>query len=220
MPHHGSSSEDSWRWTNYTCKWCKDLKASFICCIPEKNSYNLPQEWIRDISWPESMRTKKKSLVLAYHLNKEDAMHEKTVSERIYITGLASFYNSETSQYLHLHINDSDDITYPDEHKSLSNMKLTNISETNGEENMSEDDDSNINMSFLKENTQKTSPQTTTLIKTRKRSLNLSREEFKSPKKDLDKKQNNQKESKIKKTLKGKDEKNRVLAIFSDLPDD
>ena len=36
MPHHGSSSDDSWRWTNYICKWCNDLKASFICCTPKK----------------------------------------------------------------------------------------------------------------------------------------------------------------------------------------
>ena len=75
----------------------------------------MPQEWIRNIPWPKTMQTKEKRLPLDYYPGEKDAMHEKTVSERIYITGLASSYNKETSKSLHLNIDDiNNNITYPD----------------------------------------------------------------------------------------------------------
>lgn len=113
MPHHGSSSENSWRWTLYIASNCKKLKATFICCQPNNPEYHLPKDWIRDISWPESMRSFTKR-PLKYHLEKEETLHCKNVPERFYVTGLASDYNDETHDYIHLNINDDGEITYPD----------------------------------------------------------------------------------------------------------
>ena len=85
----------------------------FICCNPKTDSYFLPQEWIRDMTWPISMQAPNK-FTLSYHLKKTGYLHETIINYRLYLTGLAATYNTNTPKYLHLNIDDDGTITYPE----------------------------------------------------------------------------------------------------------
>ena len=237
MPHHGSSSENSWRWTLLIGNKCQNLKATFICCDPQNNTYHLPQEWIRDITWPESMKSTTKGTHIEYYNDNgsNSSLLKKTIKYRFYITGLASSYNMETQQYLHLHIDDGGNITYPDGPEEINNQQTNNGNppsdsnfeeikeqEINDEKSLMEIDTEyfNGNNEYLNTNISNSEISEISIIINKSESKKHNRKSsptkaikpIKVSKKiqnsfDQQNMINNQKKSKIKKTLKGKDKK-------------
>lgn len=59
MPHHGSTTEDSWRWTLYTLKHSKKTFVGAIISVdPITSPFGHVQNWIKELSFPVLARAK------------------------------------------------------------------------------------------------------------------------------------------------------------------
>ncbi|MFQ6723042.1 MAG: ComEC/Rec2 family competence protein [Opitutales bacterium] len=86
MPHHGSSTEDSFRWTLYVTKHSPNLLASVICGDPFVDKYKDVRNWVRDISWPDSMRNRDINNLI-YYWSARSEVHKKQTNTALFITG-------------------------------------------------------------------------------------------------------------------------------------
>ena len=86
MPHHGSSTEDSFRWTLYVTKHSPNLLASVICGDPFVDKYKDVRNWVRDISWPNSMRNADINNFI-YYWSARSEIHAKKTNTALFITG-------------------------------------------------------------------------------------------------------------------------------------
>ena len=175
MPHHGSSTEDSFRWTLYVTKHSPKLLASVICGNPFLDKYKDVRNWVRDISWPDSMRNSEITNFIYYWSDRSE-IHKKKTNAALFITGAEPCrcvyfkiqggqlykYDSEEKDFVHLHGNgvqstqeDSYEIdeTIPlEDHSSMMEEDENTVGEMQMRMPMNGD---GLGMNTAEENTQK-----------------------------------------------------------------
>lgn len=96
VPHHGSETDGSWRWTYYVLKHSKKFLGAIISVDPHTSSYGHAHNWIRELRFPDSARGDK-VFRIGYSIKAEQGggrgtrlLKEKITSNRIYMTGMLS----------------------------------------------------------------------------------------------------------------------------------
>ena len=86
IPHHGSSTEDSFRWTLYILKHSNNLLASVISADAFVGQYKDIRSWIRDVSWPWTMKNTEIENYIQYW-SAGNEKHQKRTQTALFITG-------------------------------------------------------------------------------------------------------------------------------------
>ena len=97
VPHHGSETDGSFRWTHYVLKHSKEnFLGAIISVDPHTSPYGHAHNWIRELSFPASARSDE-FFRIAYATKEESGRgrdtycwKEKLTHNRIYITGMSS----------------------------------------------------------------------------------------------------------------------------------
>ena len=95
VPHHGSETDGSFRWTHYVLKHSKEnFLGAIISVDPHISPYGHAHNWIRELRFPESARSSE-CFKIAYATKEEPGAgrdkyrwKEKLTHNRIYITGM------------------------------------------------------------------------------------------------------------------------------------
>ena len=87
IPHHGSDTRGSWRWTLNVVKNSPCLLATIISANPSIQGYYHPQSWLVDISWPKSMSFLCEKHKFYYKRGTDT--RELDINERMFTTGLS-----------------------------------------------------------------------------------------------------------------------------------
>lgn len=97
VPHHGSETDGSFRWTHYVLKHSKEnFLGAIISVDPHTSPYGHAHNWIRELSFPASARSDE-FFRIAYGTKEEAGRgrdtycwKENLTHNRIYITGMSS----------------------------------------------------------------------------------------------------------------------------------
>lgn len=99
MPHHGTDTDCSWRWTNRIIKDnYSDLVAMIACVDPATSPYGHARNWIRDLIFPPYARMLNENRLVGYNIKAKkgrgadiyDCFIKKT-KNRLYETGLFTY---------------------------------------------------------------------------------------------------------------------------------
>lgn len=83
MPHHGSDTDGSWRWTLNVTKNSPNLVATIINVDAKSSPYRHPGAWIRDVTWPATMQGEEHDITY----NRRKDYRENVISENLFTTG-------------------------------------------------------------------------------------------------------------------------------------
>lgn len=97
VPHHGSETDGSLRWTHYVSKHSrKNFLGAVISVDPHTSPYGHAHNWVRELHFPEAARGDK-IFNIAYATKRESGSgrgkyywKKKLTHNRIYITGMSS----------------------------------------------------------------------------------------------------------------------------------
>ena len=99
MPHHGTDTDGSWRWTNRIIKDnYLNLVAMIACVDPGTSPYGHARNWIRDLMFPPYARMNDKGHTIVYSVKIEKggglkaySKYIKETKNRLYETGLFTY---------------------------------------------------------------------------------------------------------------------------------
>lgn len=86
MPHHGSEEGGSWRWTLNVTKNSPNLLATIVSINPKNSIYAHPRAWIKDVTWPDTMRSIDATNVFSYNRGSGQALQSQ-IEENLFTTG-------------------------------------------------------------------------------------------------------------------------------------